>query len=299
MCERSTWLNIAKQLTQEFPALIFWKHFDRGIVGAGDIDTLSPQHAVDAIATRVAEMVAESFPDTICAVRCLHARNVQPLFFVRTGAFPFLPEFDITYRPSRMLACWADPIRVLDFAIQDKNGVRVLKPGALAAVLLMLYGFNRAGHFRMKEHDWRDVQVGVSEDSQTAKLFARSVLPRPVTRPALAFIEALERSACSWDSALARRVWTALLWNGLCEVTLKPVLLLRHWRSQRLGWCLLGSTVHNHDRVVQNLTLDNFVLAMRGTEHVIVANSCRPVEWRGGGPIDGAVGAAPTTIHET
>ena len=120
------------ELTKKHPDLIFWKHFDRGISGLGDIDAIAPNYEVDKISADFIRLVFEYFSDAKGVVECRFPINVRPHFIVFESKYPELFHFDISWQPLRLMFPWCNADTLTKFSIVNANGIRILSPGALS-----------------------------------------------------------------------------------------------------------------------------------------------------------------------
>ena len=271
MDERTKLLVLCQRLTLEFPSLVFWKHLDRGLSGSGDIDAIAPPAVAELVLTHFSNHVENLFDDIGAIFSCCHADNIYPIFLLTTSAFPKLLQFDVSYQPVRFGLPWCDPAQLSKFSVINQEGIRVLQPGPLAVVLLMLYGFNRSGALRMKPHDWTDVKKGWVEDSGTALHFVVTVLPIVLHEPIINMLESLGSTGSQWNRGLAKHVWKVCLQSAL------RYSLSREWRHvwsllqrRSTGLCDVQIVVHRHDRVVQTSDMAFFMRTVRATEHVLL-----------------------------
>lgn len=204
---------LCKLLTERYAEVIFWKHLDRGLNNLGDIDAVCPEEIALLLRKEFADVLKSCFPDVVAAVRCTHNVNLDAYFFASCAGYPRLEEIDFTYQPLRFGAPWGNVRDMGDLCELDKQGIRILKPGALSIVLLSLYGFNWKGIFQMKPYDYESVLKGLVTDMKTAHsaidIFFRGCSNRSFHNK----IDHLESHAV-WDEALSKKVWIFFAYNA-------------------------------------------------------------------------------------
>ncbi|EKD98697.1 MAG: hypothetical protein ACD_23C00305G0001 [uncultured bacterium] len=267
MDDRTAWMLLCRQLTLEFPDLIFWKHLARGLNGSGDIDAVAPAAEALHVVRRMPELVKENFPDAVLVFACRHAANVHPIFVVSKRIFPRLAQFDVSFNPIRFGMPWCNPADLVRFSVLDEHGIRVLRQGALAVVLLMLYGINRDGRSSLKAHDWSDIALGWANDPEVAKQFVQAVLPIAIQKPMRDVLESLGRED---NGSKVRALWWACartaMFHHLCHGW-KPLTAILRRRLANL--CAVQTAVHHHDRVIQCEHIVSFIQKIQDSENVL------------------------------
>lgn len=261
-------LPLFVELTKKHPDLVFWKHFERGISGQGDIDTIAPFSEVDKIGADFIHLVFEHFPEAKGVVDCRHSTNVRPHFFVFESEYPKLFQFDISWQPTRLSLPWCNPASLSMFSIINDYGVRILTPGALSIVLIMLYGINPNGTNRMKQHDWKDVQNGVFLDSKSAHAFIDLQISYSLRADLHKLILNLENGM--WSSICVRRIWRNILFQSikmhLSQGTRHCLLVAANlYKSEWLG----QQKEHHHARHAEQATWSEYLNNMSSDLHVI------------------------------
>ncbi len=261
------------RLSTEHPQLVFWKHLDRGLAGMGDIDALAPPDVAERVCESYAEGVRQIWKDVEIVFACRHALGVHPVFVVRGGQFPSLEQFDVSHAPVRMGVRWCDPSRVPTHTHLNACGIRVLRPGAQAVVLLILYGLHRIGRPRFKPYDRIDIQNGLGADRSGAHAFAEDVLPIQLRKAMHRWIEAGlpnpdSCGACvTWNAALA---WWACMGGTVGQILSSPVWAIRYiWERNNDELCEVRRVVHHHNRKVPDGVMNEFVERMVSNERVL------------------------------
>lgn len=257
-------LPIFLELSKKFPELIFWKHFERGINGEGDIDTIAPFYLVPEISSEFIRLTMNSTPEVVAVVECRYAINVRPHFVVNTRDFPSLFQFDISWSPIRLSMPWCDTSKLVQFTMINNWGIRVLQPGALAVVLFMLYGVSRNGKNNMKNHDYRDMLKGLREDKATAIKFVESVLPSSLYNIMLSLINDL--NCRDWSTNLTRKLWWSIAFKAaIPQLKAGP----RCWIDLlERGW-ITRSRIHHHSRSAIQDSIKQYLKDMRHDHHNI------------------------------
>lgn len=257
-------LPLFVELTCKFPELIFWKHFDRGINGLGDIDTIAPPNLIPNISAEFVKLAMDNIPDAIAIVECRYAVNVRPHFVVSTKDFPALFQFDISYNPMRFGVSWCDPVKLTPFSMISDSGVRILRPGALSIVLFLLNGLSRHGTNTLKSYDHKDIIDGLRNDKTTAISFVESVIPAQFHNLLIELID--ELNIKDWSVYYTKRLWWAFVRKSA----------IMHLISGQVSWMksinrlrIAQSRKHHHPRVVSVENIDLYLKAMHHEKHVI------------------------------
>lgn len=257
-------LPLFVDLTNKFPELIFWKHFDRGINGLGDIDTIAPQHLLNNISSEFIKLTLANIPDAIAIVECRYSVNVRPHFVLSTKDFPTLFQFDISYNPMRFGVFWCDPAKLTPFSMINDLGVRILRPGALAIVLFLLNGLSRHGTNTLKPYDYKDIIDGLRNDKTTAISFVEWVIPVQFQNLLIDLIYELNKK--DWSVYYTKRLWWAFVRKSA----------INHLISDQVSWMksinrlrIAQSRKHHHPRVVSVENIDLYLKAMHHEKHVI------------------------------
>lgn len=205
---REDFLPVFRELTSRYPGLIFWKHFERGIRGDGDIDTIVSKESVQEISDDFVRLSLESVEDVAGAVICHACENVIPHFLVLRSQYPDLFQFDISFNPIRLGAPWCEPTALSQFSEINHFKIRVLRPGAQAVVLFMLYGISPRGANSLREDDYADVLDGLRSDFATANACIAAILPPAISPIVKRCLRRLRLGV--WPKGAVRLVWVAI-----------------------------------------------------------------------------------------
>jgi hypothetical protein len=144
------WLPLLRRLTDECPSWLVWKNADAALAGKGDVDSAALPAELDLI-----EEIFRRWARDIGAVgwlRCSHLEG-QDSFFTAVSADTELLQLDVM----RVYPFRGSPIvrarTLLPLAVDDPRGFRRLRPGAEAALLLLLNGLRPWGRV-----DWTAIR---------------------------------------------------------------------------------------------------------------------------------------------
>jgi hypothetical protein len=270
---RKEWVNVLRALSAEFPSLIFWKHLERGLAGLGDIDSIAPPGQALVICERFAVLASQAWEDVELVFACRHADNVHPVFVVQRDVFPKLYQFDVSYRPVRMGMPWCLPDALVDFSHLNNDGIRVLRPGALAIVLLMLYGIHLRRRPQFKPHDFVDITYGLQQDMRTARSFVNIVLPSGL-RSSMQFwltngFQSSKENGLFVLADLRSSYWACARAASFFHLRsgLRSVIAARRRRLKNL--CEVEKIVHHHDRIVPAGDITDFIVRMKAEERIL------------------------------
>lgn len=234
-------------MCEAHPELVFWKHLHSGLKGQGDLDAIAPQPQVAAISRTAIRLVFDRLRGVRGVVVCRHARGVTPHFVVADTRYPHVLQLDISWWPVRLGYPWCDPAKLAEFAELNDSGIRVLRAGPQAAVLVMLYGVNRDGAKPRREADVRDILSGAATDARGAHEFVEGVAPIPIRAALHDVLQGLESG--TWDAGRTRRLWRKLFLTALRFHLVQGV---RHWqslaRARRPPACSMPRLVHVQNR---------------------------------------------------
>lgn len=257
-------IPIFEDLTRKYSNLIFWKHFESGLEGQGDIDTIAPPELVNAISSSFVQLSLERIPNVVGIVECRYSENVRPHFIVLREEFPSLFQFDISWQPIRLGVPWCDPAHLVQFSRINELGIRVLQPGALSIVLLMLYGISRKGQCCMKRSDHHDMLYGIRHDLDTALNFVEHVIPHYFRTKLQKLVLELETN--DWVPNLTKEIWYDLV-KGSVKF---------HFLSAQFNWFKIFSRLnrnknskHHHSRIATQKNIEQYFAEMKQPHHLV------------------------------
>lgn len=260
--KRLDFLPIFAELTEEFPELVFWKHFDRGINGLGDIDCIISEEMLDDVSAAFVRKVFFRIPGAYAVFQCRYSLNVRTHFVVINGEFPSLFQFDISTMPVRFGRPWCHPCSLVDFSCINDDYIRVLKPGALSVVLLMLYGVNCKGVNSIKSHDMSDLLDGVFRERQVLFDFIEYVIDSKYKKILISIFDAISNNF--WPSLLIRTLWFRLAIDACYfHLNRSPSDLIYKFIRR------INGASHHHLRVSPFADPDVFCEKMHGRFHVL------------------------------
>lgn len=265
--KRHDFLPIFVELTRQYPELIFWKHFDRGILGEGDIDTIAPMNLVNQISSSFVSKTLEYLPDSVAVVECHYSIHVRPHFVVLKPEFPNLFQFDISWNPMRMGLPWCDPLSLAYFSFINAMGIRVLRPGALSVVLVMLYGISWKGNNYMKTHDHNDVLAGIRAEPDVAHQFINTMIQNNLNKSLHDLVIHLKTN--EWSASIVKQIWRGIVFNALRYHLANPKHFMKIFIKNPTFFMAHGKRKHDHDRGASQPSIQQFLNDMSIHHHVI------------------------------
>ncbi len=254
------------ELSGRHPQLVVWKHLERSLRGLGDIDAVAPRRALLAITQDVSRLGRDVLGASHSIV-CDHVPNVRLQFLVRPRDLPDLFEFDIWTRPSRGSASWADPVSVARLSTVGEYGVRQLRPGAEALMLLVYGGLSIRGEDRLAGSDRDTVLLNLGSDLEGAHAACATLPPPPARSPLRHLVDAMRWGA--WDAQAARLAMAGFMVSGLA----RPHFLARQgWfrlRYLRRRECLMFTLMRRHGRRVPPSGVAALLAEARNSAHVV------------------------------
>lgn len=250
--------DFLRALTGKQASFVVWKHLDRALLGRGDVDAAAPLDRAAAV-TSDAVALAKDLLLATHVVSCGHVQDKRLQFFVRPDTWPQLLELDVCTQPSRGLAPWASPARMLQLATVGDAGIRRLRPGAEAVVALVYSGLSPRGADLLPADERPTVRFGLETDLPGARNAIDLLAPAPAQRPLHILLTQLDQQR--WDAAAARRAFFGFVLSGLAY----PAYAARRARF-RVGLsrgkeCLMSDLARHHARLVPHGDLDAFLRA--------------------------------------
>lgn len=233
------------ELSTHHERLVVWKHLDRSLRGHGDVDAVAPEQDLLAI-TQEAITIAAATLGATHAIVCDHVPNVRLHFFVQPHRLPQLFELDIWMQPSRGSARWADPRSMMPFAIRGAHGIRYLRPGAEAIMLLVYQGLSWQGQNKLAGEERETIERGLSDDIEGAYEACSVFPPWPARSGLKKLIRCLQEG--SWSRKYALEAFGGFVIAGIAH----PAFAVRQGmhRAQfiRGRECLMFKLMRRHRR---------------------------------------------------
>jgi hypothetical protein len=177
-------------------------------------------------------------------------------------------QIDISWLPKRFGVPWCAPELLRAFSMMNSDGIRVLKPGALCVILLMLYGLSRRGQNTLKKHDYESVLYGVRYDSEVAHQFCEIVLPEKTGNSMKLLLRELQSS--DWNEKAARKVWLDFIFFALkSHLAGGPIYFTKTIENKYQPLCGLNQIVHYQNRIATQSTWQDFLADADVTGHRI------------------------------
>ena len=262
-----------RELCRRHPELLGWKNLDRALLGQGDIDAAAPRNRVAAIAADAVDL-APAILGATHVIRCEHVADKLLHFFVQPQLLPQLLEFDLCTQPGRGLAPWASPSRLLALADMDDNGIRRIRPGAEAVVVLVYRGLSPRGSNGLTDDEMQFVTNRIAEDRTGAEQACRTLPPRPARSSLQRLVAGLAEG--KWQQDLARRAFLGFATSGPAH----PVFTTRRIRYRLQlatgGECLMSDLARHHGRRVPASGLDRMLADARVGGHEVHALAVAP-----------------------
>jgi hypothetical protein len=192
------WLPLLRRLSEECATWLVWKNADAALVGEGDVDAA----ALPAELNRIEEIFRQWARDigAVGWLRCSHLQGKDLFYAVVSGEREELLELDVmTVQPFRG---WPvlEASTLLPLTVDDPRGFRRLRPGAEAALVLLLNGLRPWGRMDRAAIREKSLPERLADDLDGVKELC-SCLPGPGGRLLLRLADAVV--AGWWDRAAA------------------------------------------------------------------------------------------------
>jgi hypothetical protein len=253
-----------RELTRRHENLVVWKHLDRSLHGHGDVDAVAPEQDVGAI-TQDAVSIAAATLGATHAILCDHVPSARLHFFVQPHCLPQLFELDIWMQPSRGSARWADPRSMVQLAIVGMHGIRQLRPGAEAIMVLVYQGLSWKGHNKLAGDEREIVERGLADDLQGAYEACRVLPPRLARSPLLELVGCLRQGA--WSRRYALQAFGGFALAGLAHPEFAARRGMHRAQFIRGRECLMFKLMRRHRRQVPSDGVDALLDAARAGGH--------------------------------
>ncbi|MCW1309096.1 MAG: hypothetical protein QXZ25_04570 [Candidatus Bathyarchaeia archaeon] len=250
-------LPVFVDLTQKYPSLIFWKHFERALSGKGDVDSIAPRCELACISRSFRELAFAKIPQVYAILESSYLENTKMNFVITHGNFPKLLEFDIGSIQSRLGIAWALPEKLIEFTTINQYGVRVLKPGSQSVVLLVLYALNRRGENKLSRNDYDELLSGIRSDYQSCMKTIESLFPPKLSEPLFRVVNFLYHG--HWDSVAIRKAWRSVFLAGISQLLLNPVRMWKALKGKKREFFLHFSHRLSIDRETKFASVDNLL----------------------------------------
>jgi glycosyltransferase involved in cell wall biosynthesis len=259
-------IEFLAELTSCHSQLVVWKHLERSLSGNGDVDTVAPEHDLPSI-TRDANMLAKRVLGATQSIVCDHVPNVRLQFFVCPDDLTQLFEFDVWTRPSRGSASWANPTDVAALSTVGEYGIRKLRPGAEALMLLVYAGLSWRGTDRLAGADRQSVLTNLAADPDGAYAACRVLPPWPARQPLCRLVGSVRGG--SWSVRHARQAMAGFALSGLARpryMARQGQLRVQYLRRQE---CLMFELMRRHGRRVPPSGVESLLFAARHSDHLV------------------------------
>jgi hypothetical protein len=251
------WLPLLRRLSEECASWLVWKNADAALAGKGDVDSAALPTELDRI-----EEIFRQWAWDIGAVgwlRCSHLQGVDLFYAVVSGERAELLELDVmTVQPFRG---WPvlEASTFLPLAVDDPRAFRRLRPGAEAALLLLLNGLRPRGRMDRAAIREKSLPERLAGDLEGVRAIC-SRLPHLSGRLLLRLANAVVDGR--WDRAAA----LGLEGLSLACALFSPRFALARARAWLRGGrvCTLTSAAHDGRRIAGDL---GKFLACAGAEH--------------------------------
>ena len=259
-------VSFLRELTGHHERLVVWKHLDRALHGHGDVDAVAPEQDVPAI-TQDAVSIAAATLGATHAILCDHVPNVRLHFFVQPHCLPQLFELDIWMQPSRGSARWADPRVIAQFAILGMHGIRHLRPGAEAIMLLVYQGLSWKGQNKLAGEERETIVRGLSGDLEGAYEACRVLPPRPARAALLKLTGCLQQGV--WSRKYALQAFGGFTLAGLAHPDFAARQAMHRAQFIRGHECLMFTLMRRHHRQVPPAGVNALLDAARASGHAV------------------------------
>jgi hypothetical protein len=254
-------------MTAKHPDLVVWKHLERALRGQGDVDAAAP--ARDGAAIRAdAQAIAGRTLAASHVILCDHIADKKLHFFVQPDRLPQLFEFDVCSQPSRGLAPWASPDLMLPLATMSGEGIRRLRPGAEAVVLLVYHGLSPSGLARPRGREAALVDFGLAEDREGAERACATLPPRPARRALAALIGHVSEGR--WDSTLASRAYAGFVVASCAHPRFSARRLGLRAQLAAGRECVMSVLARREGRLVPDSGLETLLWRARADGHAVL-----------------------------
>jgi len=262
-----TRVDFLREMTARHPGLLVWKHLQRALQGQGDVDAAAP--ARDAAAIRAdAQAIAATTLAASHVILCDHIADKKLHFFVQPDRLPHLFEFDVCCQPSRGLAPWAGPDRMLPLATLSGEGIRRLRPGAEAVVSLVYHGLSPSGTTRPRGHEAALVDLGLAQDREGAERACATLPPRPARRPLAALVQQVSEG--HWDRTLAQRAYAGFVVASCAHPRFSVRRLGLRAQLAAGRECVMSVLARREGRLVPAAGLETLLRQARADGHTVL-----------------------------
>jgi hypothetical protein len=214
-----SWLPLLERLTTSVPSWLVWKNADAALAGHGDVDSSAPESAWGAVASEFSRWAVENELGPV--LTCTHPPKTM---FLVAVDFPnrSLVELDVLGRKYFRGGTLFEAGTMAPLARLDRRGVRRLRPGAEALIIMLTNGMSWGGAPDAEALAARGVRALLRSDPGGAER-AAEVFGLP-SGPVAAL--AREASHGSWDRRAAALLEAAALGKAVAD----PAILARRVR---------------------------------------------------------------------
>jgi hypothetical protein len=263
----TTRVEFLREMTARHPRLLVWKHLDRALRGSGDVDAAAPRSDLPDIGADAFTIGQKTLAATHLIV-CTHVADKTLYFFAQPDRLPNLFEFDVCSQPSRGLAPWGSPSRLVPLATVSAQGIRRLRPGAEAVVSLVYHGLSRSGTHRLHDEEFDLVDAGLKEDMLGAREACRTLPPLPARQPLLDLVSQI--SYGFWKRTAAQRAYAAF---ALAATAHPPFMARRAAFRLCLATgreCVMSRLARREGRRVPDTGLEQLLIRARAQGHRVI-----------------------------
>jgi len=259
-------VTFLRELTRRHDRFVVWKHLDRSLHGYGDVDAVAPEPDVPAITQDAVSIAAVTLGATH-AILCDHVPSVRLHFFVQPYCLPQLFELDIWMQPSRASARWADPRRMVPFSILGLHGIRHLRPGAEAIMLLVYQGLSWKGRDKLAGEELKTIEKSLLDDLEGAYEACRTLPPWPARSALLKLVGCLRQGA--WSRKDALQAFGGFALAGLAHPNFAVRQAMHRVQFIRGRECLMFKLMRRHGRQVPPDGVNALLDAAHASGHAV------------------------------
>jgi hypothetical protein len=263
----STRVNFLREMSDRHRSLFVWKHLERALRGQGDVDAAAPAGDLANILADI-DAIGQKTLGATHVIRCHHVADKSLHFFVQPDRLPQLFELDICTQPSRGLAPWATPSRMLAMTVVTPEGIRRLRPGAEAVVSIVYHGLSSSGRARLQGDDLLLVNKGLAEDMVGVEQACLWLPPRPARRSLFAL--AAQLSQGRWERRTAQHTYIAFAAAALAHPAFTARRALFRFQLAAGRECVMSRLARLDNRRVPASGLDRMLGDARADGHLVV-----------------------------
>lgn len=275
---RSQLLELCQKIASLYPNVVFWKHLDRGLIGSGDIDIFADSSSLDLVSNSIQEFAFKKLDGIKGYICCGHLSYARLNFIVLSDLYPKLLEIDVGSISTRLGIELFGIHQLLKYSIINDDKLRVLRDGAQAVVLIILYLISPSGNLKLKPDDHLTILHGLRSDRNTAQRFWQDLNVQIDQK----FFDQLCDSLLSGKNQkfLVRKIWWLLF---IVSLKINLILIFRSKfdglfiavKNKYQPLCSARDLIINRKRVAREENSDEFFFAMRDKRHNVMTKIAR------------------------